>query len=67
MPLVDISLHKDFAFGEEKAVDFRVDFFNAFNHAIFDRPFGDIASRAAGRVFGAAMARQIQFGFRFSF
>ena len=40
VPLVDISLHKEFAFGEEKTFDFRVDFFNAFNHAIFFAPNG---------------------------
>ena len=65
--LVDISVHKEFAVGEEKSLDFRVDLFNAFNHAVFDAPFGNMASGAAGRVFGGASARQIQFGFRFSF
>ena len=67
IPLVDISLHKQFAFGDAKALDFRVDFFNAFNHTIFHAPFGDVANAAAGRVFRAGTARQIQFGFRFSF
>ena len=32
---LDISLHKEFALAEEKSFDFRVDFFNAFNHSIF--------------------------------
>ncbi len=67
VPLVDISLHKEFAFGEGKAVGLRVDFFNAFNHAIFEAPIGNVASRVAGRVVRSAAARQIQFGFRFSF
>ena len=65
--VVDISLHKEFAFGEGKSFDFRVDFFNAFNHTIFFFPQGDMASRSAGRVTQAATARQVQFGFRFSF
>ncbi len=56
-PLVDLSLHKQFAFGEAKTLDFRVDFFNAFNTAIFHAPFGDISSSAAGRIFGSATAR----------
>ena len=64
---MDISLHKEFAFGEQKTLDFRVDFFNAFNHGIFYWPNGNIASSSAGRVTSAATARQIQFGFRFSF
>ena len=67
VPLVDVSLHKEFAFGEQKTVDFRVDFFNAFNHSIFHSPNGNLVSSSAGRVTQAATARQIQFGFRFSF
>ncbi len=65
--LVDFSFHKEFAFGEEKTLDFQVDLFNAFNHANFGAPNGNIASGTAGRVFFAATARQFQFGFRFSF
>ncbi len=67
VPLVDISLHKQFEFGEEKTFDFRVDMFNAFNHAIFSAPRGNLAASNFGRVTGAATARQIQLGFRFSF
>ena len=67
VPLFDISLHKAFAFGEEKSFDFRVDMFNAFNHAIFNTPNGNIESSSVGRVTSAATARQIQLGFRFSF
>ena len=67
VPLVDISLHKEFVFGEEKSFDFRVDFFNAFNHPVFGAPNGNMAATSAGRVTDAATARQIQFGFRFSF
>jgi hypothetical protein len=67
VPLFDISLHKVFAFSEEKSFDFRVDMFNAFNHAIFNAPQGNIESSSAGRVTSAATARQIQLGFRFSF
>ena len=65
--LVDISLHKQFAFGETRTLDFRVDLFNAFNHAIFYKPPERMSSTAAGRVTQAATPRQIQFGFRFSF
>ena len=65
--VVDLSLHKRFAVAEDQALDFRVDLFNAFNHTIFFNPNGNIASGAAGRVFNSATARQIQFGFRYSF
>ena len=67
VPVVDLSLHKNFALGEEKVFDVRADFFNAFNHAIFNAPNGNHASSAVGRVTSAATARQIQIGFRFSF
>ena len=67
VPLVDISLHKQFAFGEGKSFDSRADFFNALNHSIFSEPDGNIARSSSGRVTQAGTARQIQFGFRFSF
>ena len=67
VPVVDISLHKEFAFGEGKTLDFRADLFNAFNHTIFFSPNGRMAQNSAGRVTQAATARQVQFGFRFSF
>ena len=50
-----------------KSLDFRADLFNAFNHTIFFSPIGRMAFSSAGRVTQAASARQIQFGFRFSF
>ena len=67
VPVVDLSLHKNFALGEDKTFDARADFINAFNHAIFNAPNGNHASGGVGRVTSAAMARQIQIGFRFSF
>ena len=67
VPLADVSLHKEFAFAEEKTFDFRVDLFNAFNHSVFSAPNGNIGTSSAGRVTSAATARQIQLGFRFSF
>ncbi len=65
--LVDLALHKRFAFGEDRSFDFRVDLFNAFNHTVFNSPNGNVAFGSAGRVFSAATARQVQFGFRYSF
>ncbi len=64
---MDILLHKEFAFGEAKSFDFRVDFFNALNHPVFGKPNGNMAATSAGRITDAATARQIQFAFRFSF
>ena len=65
--IVDLALHKRFAFGENRSLDFRIDLFNAFNHTVFNNPNGNVASGSAGSVFGAATARQVQFGFRYSF
>ena len=67
VPVVDLSLHKNFALGEDRTFDVRADFFNAFNHAIFNAPNGNHSSGGVGRVTSAATARQIQIGFRFSF
>lgn len=67
VPIVDFSLHRAFAIGEQKSLDFRVEFFNAMNTAIFNAPEGRIDRSSAGRVSSAATARQIQLGFRFSF
>ena len=41
---MDLSLYKNFALGEDKTFDARADFFNAFNHAIFNAPNGNHAS-----------------------
>ena len=67
VPIVDLSLHKNFALGEDKTFDVRADFFNAFNHAVFYAPQGNVDNARFGQVNGAATARQIQIGFRFSF
>ena len=64
---MDLSLHKNFALGEDRTFDVRADFFNAFNHAVFNAPNGNHASGGVGQVTSAATARQIQIGFRFSF
>ena len=68
----DIGLHKGFAIGEDKELDFRVEMFNAFNHPIFDTPGGKggqdaIEGGGAGRVSSASQPRRLQFAFRFSF
>ena len=38
---MDLSLHKNFALGEDKTFDVRADFFYAFNHAVFNAPNGN--------------------------
>ena len=67
MPLVDFSLHKQFAITEAQSFDFRVDMFNAFNHPIYQLPNGSVGTANGGRVTDTTSPRQIQFGFRYSF
>jgi hypothetical protein len=46
----DMSLLKDTRVTERVSVEFRAEFFNAFNHAQFNNPSGDINSSAFGVV-----------------
>ena len=74
---VDFSLNKRFLLGEEKALQFRAEFFNLFNRANFGlpdaEPFREVGRRVeenptAGEITQTrTTARQIQFGLRFTF
>jgi hypothetical protein len=76
----DISLLKNTKITERVNVQFRSDFYNAFNHPEFADPTGtnaaptfiDVATRGTGTTFGSigttiANPRLIQFGLRFTF
>lgn len=68
----DISLGKDFALGERIKLEFRADFFNAFNHPNFGEPSPDLSTTITGTAddssfdshFGAGGPRNIQLGLR---
>jgi hypothetical protein len=64
---VDLGLTKRFPFGETRAVAFRSEFFNAFNHVNFGAPGGLVDTSSFGVVTNAGMARQIQFALRIEF
>jgi hypothetical protein len=50
--MVDLSLFKQFKFTERWQLQFRAEFFNAFNHPNFGNPSGDISSPGSfGKVF----------------
>ena len=64
---VDLSLSKNFVFGERKYVQFRADFFNAPNHPDFNRPASSLGGSGYGSISGATAARTIQLGARINF
>jgi hypothetical protein len=61
----DLSLGKNFSFSETRRLQFRAEFFNAFNQVNFDRPSNSVSSSSFGRVSNAADGRSIQFGLKF--
>ncbi|MBI4470114.1 MAG: TonB-dependent receptor, partial [Acidobacteria bacterium] len=64
----DFGFHRDFRIREELRVEFRAEFFNAFNTPHFDEPFAVIGTARAGRIESVrAPERQIQFGLKVLF
>jgi len=68
---VDLSLFKNFVFSERGRVEFRSEFFNAFNHANFNNPQANIAPSQIGS-FGRSFStvtdpREIQFALKLYF
>jgi hypothetical protein len=66
----DLALLKDLRFTESKMLQFRLEAFNAFNHAQFYGAAavnGNISSAAFGRVVGAASPRLLQMAAKFYF
>jgi len=66
----DLALLRSFRFSESKALQFRLETFNAFNHAQFFGPVavdGDFDSNLFGQVVKAAPPRLIQVALKFTF
>jgi hypothetical protein len=63
----DLALLKDIRITESKRLEFRAEFFNAFNHAQFLSPDGNINSGTFGLVTEAAPARIGQLALKFYF
>ena len=53
----DLALMKDLRITESKKLEFRGEFFNAFNHAQFGLPSGNVLSSNFGFVTAANAAR----------
>lgn len=63
----DISLMKDTQVTERMNVQFRADFFNAWNHTQFSNVGVDFISSTFGHILGARPPRDIQFGLKVLF
>jgi len=63
----DMALHKSTQIHERYSVEFRAEFFNAFNHTQFSLPSGNQSSAGFGRVTSARSPRIGQVALRFAF
>jgi hypothetical protein len=64
----DIALLKHFRLGDRFDLEFRSEFYNAFNRANFGLPAANIEDPSSvGRIFSAGEPRDIQFGLKLSF
>lgn len=63
----DIAILKNTYIDEQRYLQARFEFFNAFNHTQFNTPSGNVSSSNFGRVTSAAPARRIQLAIKFVF
>jgi hypothetical protein len=63
----DFSVLRNFPIGEGRRLQFRSEFFNAFNHTDFGLPGRTLNGPGFGIISGADRARQIQLGLRLTF
>ena len=64
---VDTSLGKRFQVTENSGLEFKVDFFNVFNHPNFDIPNRYYGTSTFGKITQAQSPRLIQFSLRYAF
>lgn len=63
----DLSLNKTTHITESKSLEFRAEFFNAFNHAQFLNPENSASSSTFGQISADRGMRIIQFGLKFHY
>ena len=63
----DLSAYKQFALAEDKRLEFRAEFFNAFNRPNFGNPGVDFGTGDFGVISSSLPGREIQFGLRLEF
>ncbi|MBK9169538.1 MAG: carboxypeptidase regulatory-like domain-containing protein [Bryobacterales bacterium] len=64
---MDMTVGKRFAFGENRFVQFRSEFFNLTNTVNLGAPVNIIGNPNVGRILGSRAARQVQFALRIHF
>jgi hypothetical protein len=60
----DFNISKDFRIHERLAIEFRAEFFNAFNHTNFGNPVNSLANPTIGQILTSFAARDIQFALK---
>jgi hypothetical protein len=65
--LWDLAIYKDFSVRENVKVQFRTEFFNAFNRANFGNPGTTFGTTNFGVIGSSGEGRDIQFGLRVQF
>jgi hypothetical protein len=63
----DTALMKNFVLHEQKTLQFRTEFFNAFNLVNFGQPNANFSSQDFGVILSARASRSIQFSLKLSF
>ena len=63
----DTALAKNFPFQEKRNLQFRAEFFNAFNVVNFGSPNSTFSSQDFGVILSARASRSIQFSLKLSF
>jgi outer membrane receptor protein involved in Fe transport len=65
---VSLSIFRNFTLSESKRLEFRAEFFNAFNNVVWASPDSTLGDLQFGQITGVANTpRQIQFGMKFLF
>ncbi len=64
---LDLGILKDFRLRESHKIQFRAEFFNAFNFVNFGLPSGSIAAANYGTIASAGASREIQFALKYIF
>ncbi len=60
----NIGIEKSFRMREARRIQFRAEFFDAWNHAQFENPDNTVGNITFGRVTKARRAREVQFGLK---